>query len=58
MSGLLYTLLFGIPYCIVMVTVGLLICCTIIGIPVGLTVIALGFKGLTRGRGTRVVVRR
>lgn len=47
--GLLYTLFFGIPYCLAMVTVGLLLCATVIGIPLGLTCIALGFKGLTIG---------
>lgn len=46
--GLLYTLFFGRPYCVAMVTVGLLLCATVIGIPLGLTCIA-GFKGLTIG---------
>jgi hypothetical protein len=32
-----------------MVTVGLLLCATVIGIAVGLTCIALGIKGLTIG---------
>jgi uncharacterized membrane protein YccF (DUF307 family) len=45
--GFIYTLSFGIPYCLAMVTVGLLLCATVIGIPIGLTCIALGFKGLT-----------
>lgn len=47
--GFLYTLCFGIPFCLAMVTLGLLVCATVIGIPVGLTSIALGFKGLTIG---------
>jgi uncharacterized membrane protein YccF (DUF307 family) len=45
--GLLYTLFIGIPLCIGCMTVGLLFCITIIGIPVGLTCFALGFKMLT-----------
>jgi uncharacterized membrane protein YccF (DUF307 family) len=45
--GILYTLLIGVPYCVVMVSVGLLLCATIVGIPLGLTCIALGVKGLT-----------
>ncbi len=44
--GILYTLFVGIPYCVLMVTFGLLACATIIGVPVGLTMIALGFKGV------------
>ena len=47
--GFLYTVFFGIPYCLAMVTVGLLLCATVIGIPLRLTCIALGFKGLTIG---------
>jgi uncharacterized membrane protein YccF (DUF307 family) len=47
--GFLYTLCFGIPFCVAMVTVGLLLCATVIGIPVGTTCIALGIKGLTIG---------
>lgn len=47
--GFAYTIFVGIPYCLVMVTLGLLLCVTIIGIPAGLTCIALGFKGLTIG---------
>jgi uncharacterized membrane protein YccF (DUF307 family) len=45
--GLIYTLVIGIPLCATLVTVGLILCATIIGIPVGLTLIALGFKYLT-----------
>ena len=44
--GLFYTLLIGIPMCMALVTFGLL-CLTIIGIPAGLTAIALGFRYLT-----------
>jgi uncharacterized membrane protein YccF (DUF307 family) len=45
--GLFYTLLIGIPMCMALVTLGLLLCMTIIGIPAGLTAIALGFRYLT-----------
>jgi uncharacterized membrane protein YccF (DUF307 family) len=45
--GLLYALLIGIPLCAMLVTAGLILCATIIGIPVGITLIALGFKYLT-----------
>lgn len=45
--GLAYTLLIGIWLCIALVTVGLLLCITVVGIPVGVTLIALGFKYLT-----------
>jgi uncharacterized membrane protein YccF (DUF307 family) len=45
--GLMYTLLIGIPLCATLVTAGLILCATIIGIPVGVTLIALGFKYLT-----------
>jgi uncharacterized membrane protein YccF (DUF307 family) len=45
--GLIYTLFIGIPLCVMLVTVGLIACATIIGIPVGLTLIAVGFKYLT-----------
>jgi uncharacterized membrane protein YccF (DUF307 family) len=47
--GFLYTLFVGIPYCVAMITLGLLLCATVIGIPIGLTCIALGIKGLTIG---------
>jgi len=45
--GLIYTLVIGIPLCAMLVTAGLIFCATIIGIPIGLTFIALGFKYLT-----------
>lgn len=45
--GLLYTVFIGIPLCVVLVAVGLLFCITVIGLPIGLTLIALGFKYLT-----------
>jgi uncharacterized membrane protein YccF (DUF307 family) len=45
--GLLYTLLVGVWLCIAFVTVGLLLCITVVGIPFGVTMIALGFKYLT-----------
>jgi uncharacterized membrane protein YccF (DUF307 family) len=42
----LYTLLVGVPLCVFCMTFGLLLCLTIIGIPVGLTMMALGVKVL------------
>jgi hypothetical protein len=45
--GLAYTLLVGIPLCTALVTFGLLLCVTVVGTPVGVTMIALGFKYLT-----------
>ena len=43
---LLYHLVVGVPACLVLVTVGLFFCLTVIGLPVGLTLIAAGFKTL------------
>jgi hypothetical protein len=45
--GLIYTLVIRIPVCAALVTAGLLLCVTVIGLPIGLTLIALGFKYLT-----------
>jgi uncharacterized membrane protein YccF (DUF307 family) len=45
--GLLYTVFIGIPICMTCMCVGLLLCVTIIGIPAGLTLMALGVKYLT-----------
>ena len=45
--GLLYTLLIGIPLCVGLVAVGLLLCATVIGLPFGIALIGLGFKYLT-----------
>lgn len=44
--ALLYHLFVGIPLCLVLVTAGLLFCLTILGLPVGLTLIAAGVKAL------------
>jgi uncharacterized membrane protein YccF (DUF307 family) len=43
---LAYHVLVGIPLCFALVTFGLLFCVTIVGLPVGLTLIAAGFKAL------------
>jgi len=43
---LLYHLFIGLPVCLGLVTVGLLFCLTIVGLPVGLTLMAAGFKAL------------
>ena len=43
---LFYHLFVGIPLCMALVTVGLFFCLTILGLPVGLTLMAAGFKAL------------
>jgi uncharacterized membrane protein YccF (DUF307 family) len=43
---LLYHVFIGLPLCLVLVTFGLLFCMTILGLPVGVTLIAAGFKAL------------
>ena len=47
MANLVYTTFIGIPACVVLMTIGVLFCVTIIGIPLGLTCFALGFKLVT-----------
>ena len=54
---LLYPLFVGIPLCLVAVTFGLLACLTIVGIPIGITLIALGVKALSYPAPTRYTVR-
>ena len=44
--GILYHLFIGVPTCLLFVTVGLLLCVTIIGLPLGVTLIAAGIKAL------------
>jgi len=44
--ALLYHVFAGLPLCLGLVTVGLLLCLTILGLPIGLTLIAAGFKAL------------
>lgn len=56
MSGFIYTLFVGIPLCVGLMAVGVVLCVTVIGIPLGLTCFALGAKVITLG--PRVVVRR
>jgi uncharacterized membrane protein YccF (DUF307 family) len=41
-----YVLCIGIPLCAICMTIGVLFCLTIVGIPLGLTFFALGFKVL------------
>jgi uncharacterized membrane protein YccF (DUF307 family) len=48
--GLLYTLFVGLPLCVMLVAFGLLLCVTVIGLPLGLALIGLGFKYLTLPR--------
>ena len=55
MTGLLYTVLVGIPLCVMLMAIGVVLCVTVIGIPFGLTCFALATKVLTLG--PRVVVR-
>jgi hypothetical protein len=43
---LLYHLVVGVPVCLVLVTFGLFFCLTVLGLPIGLTLIAAGFKAL------------
>jgi hypothetical protein len=43
---LLYHLVVGFPVCLMLVTVGLFLCLTVLGLPLGLTLIAAGFKAL------------
>ena len=46
-ASLLYTLLVGIPLCLMLMVAGFFFCLTIVGIPIGLTCFALGTKVLT-----------
>jgi uncharacterized membrane protein YccF (DUF307 family) len=48
--NLLYVPLIGFPVCVLMFAIGLALSATIIGLPVGLTVMALGVKMLTLKR--------
>lgn len=41
-----YHVFIGVPLCLLFVTFGLLFCLTILGLPIGLTLIAAGFKAL------------
>lgn len=45
--GLAYTVFIGLPLCVALVTAGLLLCATILGIPVGIAFMAIGFKYVT-----------
>lgn len=56
MKGLLYTLIVGLPFCFACMTFGVLLCATVIGIPAGLTLMALGFKTLTLSPRPQVVM--
>jgi len=46
-ANLVYTLFVGIPACVMLMAVGTILCLTVIGIPLGLTCFALGFKVVT-----------
>jgi len=43
---LAYHVFVGVPLCLAFVTMGLLFCLTILGLPLGLTLIAAGVKAL------------
>ena len=43
---LAYHIFVGIPLCFFLVSAGLLLCLTLIGLPAGLTLMAAGFKAL------------
>jgi hypothetical protein len=60
MMRLLYALLVGIPASLFLMTIGCLLCLTVIGFPAGLVWFGLGVKVLTidSPRRTVVVVRR
>ena len=47
MTNLVYTLFVGIPVCVMLMAIGSPLCVTVIGIPLGLTCFALGFKVVT-----------
>jgi len=57
---LFYTLLVGIPASLFLMTIGCLLCLTVIGLPAGLVCFGLGVRVLTIDppRRTVVVVRR
>ncbi len=57
MAAVLYTLFVGMPLCLVAVTFGLLACMTIVGLPIGITLIAIGIKALSYPQPTRYDVR-
>lgn len=57
MLAVFYTLFVGIPLCLVAVTFGLLACLTIVGIPIGITLIALGVKALSYPAPTHYKIR-
>ena len=56
MIRIAYTLLVGIPTSLFLMTIGCLLCLTVIGIPAGLVCFAGGFKVLTIDRPNRTVV--
>ena len=57
MAAVLYTLFVGMPLCLVAVAFGLLACMTIVGLPIGITLIAMGIKALSYSQPTRHDVR-
>ena len=53
---IIYTLLVGIPLSLFCMTIGCLLCLTVIGFPAGLVCFAAGFKVLTIDSPPRTVV--
>lgn len=45
--NLVYTPFIGFPLCVICMTLGCIFCCTIVGLPVGFALFALGNKVLT-----------
>lgn len=56
MSGFLYTLFIGFPCCVILCCFAVALCCTIIGIPVGIALFMAAFKVLTIDRKQQVRV--
>ncbi len=46
----------GLPLCLMLMTIGCLLCMTVVGLPAGLVCLAAGFKVLTISSPRRTVV--
>jgi uncharacterized membrane protein YccF (DUF307 family) len=57
MAAFLYTLFVGIPLCLIACTFGVFLCFTIVGLPLGITMIAMGIKALSYPQPTRYEIR-
>lgn len=56
MANVFYVPFVGIWVCAFMVAIGLMLCVTIIGIPLGIACMALGVKMLTLKKKTTIVI--